>query len=55
MQNEDREAGHFTAFYLVEDLRRLNEPIPLSSLRAGGSDKLLAANFIPRSPLLVHW
>jgi hypothetical protein len=55
MHEEDREAGYFTAFYLVENLRRLNQPIPLTNLRAWGSDKPLASNFIPRHPLTVHW
>ena len=55
MREEDAEAGYFIAFYLVEELHRLAEPVPLTSLRAWGTDKLLAANFVPRSPVTVHW
>lgn len=55
MQGEDREAGHFIAFYLVENLQRLTEPMPLTQLRAWGKEKPLAQNFIPMRPLVVHW
>lgn len=55
MQKEDREAGHFVAFYLVGNLQRLSEPVPLSDLRGWGGDKPFAANFVPMRPLVVHW
>jgi hypothetical protein len=55
MQEEDRKAGYFIAFYLVENLHRLDKPLPLTRLRAWGKDKPLAKNFVPLRPLVVHW
>jgi hypothetical protein len=55
MREEDKEAGFFVAFYLVENLRRLSEPIALATLRAWGTDKPLAANYVPERPMTVHW
>ena len=55
MEEEDKNAGFFTAFYLVENLERLESPLPLTELRGYGADKSLAANFVPRGPVIVHW
>ena len=55
MQEEDREAGYFIAFYLVDNLHRLPEAMPLNRLRAWGKDKPLAQNFVPLRPLVVLW
>lgn len=55
MEEEDKSAGFFTSFYLVENLEPLGSPRPLTELRGYGGDKPLATNFVPLGPVIVHW
>ena len=53
MRKEDRTAGWWTGYYLVGDLRPVDEPWPVSDMRAYAGDKPLAPNFVPLGPIVV--
>jgi hypothetical protein len=53
MRDEDRTAGWWTGYYLVGDIRPVDEPWPISGMRAYAGDEPLAPNFVPLGPIVV--
>jgi hypothetical protein len=51
---EDREAGWWYAFYQVDDLHKLDEPVPIGILRSDRDNRRLSEVFVPEGPLLVR-
>ncbi len=49
----NEQGGAWAVYWIVDGLRRLDEPIPLGSLRLPGGRKLSPA-FIPRGPIRVE-
>lgn len=45
--------GAWQSFYLVSNLRKLDQPVPLMSLSKHGSKGKLAKNFMPIGPLII--
>lgn len=45
--------GSWSSFYLVKDLRRLDTPVPLTSLKKRNNKGKLAKSFIPLGPVII--
>jgi hypothetical protein len=54
-RDEDRTAGWWYAYYVVEGLRELDDTaqLPIADLRSWASDRPLSPAFIPEGPMIV--
>lgn len=53
MRDEDTAAGSWFGYYLVGDLRHVDDPWPISDLRAYAGDAPLSPAFVPIGPIVV--